>query len=114
MMAGRPRWPISTFGSIKTTGLGTGRYRTQTRFRHWDGPARQVTADGSSRDAAQAVLKDDLAARLPASGIGDSLNANSPFLALAQARLEHVMLNVDRTQSTKDTYNRELRGLMLP
>lgn len=77
-MAGRPRLPFSTFGSIKTTAVGAGRYRAQARFRDEDGRARQVTAVGSSRSAAQAALKVDLAARLRAGGAGDSLNAGSP------------------------------------
>lgn len=50
-MAGRPRLPISTFGAIKMTEVGAGRFRATTRFRDWDGQSRQVTATGSSRNA---------------------------------------------------------------
>jgi len=113
-MAGRPRLPFSTFGSIRTTAVGAGRYRAQARFRDEDGRARQVTAVGSSRNAAQAALKVDLAAHLRASGAGDSLNAGSPFPLLAQAWMEDVMLDVDRATGTKDVYQSELRGLVLP
>jgi len=63
-MAGRPRLPISTFGSIKTAEVGPGRFRAWTRFRDWDGETRQVTATGSSRSAAKTALKVDLAARM--------------------------------------------------
>ncbi|WP_166789463.1 site-specific integrase [Cryobacterium sp. TMS1-20-1] len=85
-----------------------------TRFRDWDGQTRKVTATGSSRNDAQAALKSDLAARLRAGGSGDLLTASSPFLLLAAAWMEDVMLDVDRTQGTKDTYQRELRVLVLP
>jgi hypothetical protein len=114
MVGGRPRLPISTFGAIKTTTLGVRRYRVQTRFRDWDGRTRQVTAVGSSRNAAQSALKVGLAARLSGGGIGDSVTADSPFPALAQAWLEDVTLDVDRSQGAKDTYQRQVRGLDFP
>ncbi len=110
-MAGRPRLPISTFGAITTQQVSLGIFRSVTRFRDWDGQTRKVTATGSSRNAAQAALKSDLAARLRAGGSGDLLTASSPFLALAAAWMEDVMLDVDRSQGTKDTY---LRVLVLP
>ncbi|TFC74582.1 site-specific integrase [Cryobacterium sp. TMS1-20-1] len=113
-MAGRPRLPISTFGAITTQQVSLGIFRSVTRFRDWDGQTRKVTATGSSRNDAQAALKSDLAARLRAGGSGDLLTASSPFLLLAAAWMEDVMLDVDRTQGTKDTYQRELRVLVLP
>ncbi|TFD65545.1 site-specific integrase [Cryobacterium sp. Hb1] len=113
-MAGRPRLPISTFGSITTVKLGPGRFRATTVFRDWDGQSRQVGATRESRNAAQAALKVDLAARLRTGGAGDSLTASSPFPLLAEAWMEDVMLDVDRSQGTKDTYQRELRVLVVP
>ncbi len=113
-MAGRPRLPISTFGAITTQQVSLGIFRSVTRFRDWDGQTRKVTATGSSRNDAQAALKSDLAARLRAGGSGDLLTASSPFLLLAAAWMEDVMLDVDRSQGTKDTYQRELRVLVLP
>jgi len=113
-MAGRPRLPISTFGTIKTTEVGPGRFRAVTRFRDWDGQSRQVTATGSSRNAAKIALKIELATRMRVGDAGDALNADSPFTMLADAWLEDLMLDVDRADSTKDIYERELRGLVLP
>ncbi|SEO05195.1 tyrosine-type recombinase/integrase [Cryobacterium luteum] len=113
-MAGRPRLPISTFGSITTVKLGPGRFRATTVFRDWDGQCRQVGATRESRNAAQAALKVDLAARMRSGGVGDSLDASSPFPVLAAAWMEDVMLDVDRSQGTKDTYQRELRVLVVP
>jgi len=113
-MAGRPRLPISTFGSIRTTEVGAGRFRAWTRFRDWDGQTRQVTATGSSRNAAATALKVDLAQRMRAGDATDSLDAGSPFPMLAEAWLEDLLLDVDRAESTKEIYERELRGLVLP
>ena len=84
------------------------------RFRGWDGQTRKVTATSSSRNAAQAALKADLAARLHAGDVGDLLHAGSPFPLLAAAWMEDVMNDVDRSQGTKDTYQRQLRLLVLP
>ena len=113
-MAGRPRLPISTFGSITTVKLGPARFRATTVFRDWDGQSRQAGATRESRNGAQAALKVDLAARMRSNGVGDSLDASSPFPMLAAAWLEDVMLDVDRSQGTKDTYQRELRVLVVP
>nr|WP_241982311.1 hypothetical protein [Cryobacterium ruanii] len=113
-MAGRPRLPISTFGAIKTTEVGAGRFRATARFRDWDGQSRQVTATGSSRNAAETALKVELAARMRVGNVGDSANAGSPFRMLAEAWLEDLMLDVDRANGTKTVYENELRGLVLP
>ena len=113
-MAGRPRLPISTFGAIKTTEVGAGRFRATARFRDWDGQSRQVTATGSSRNAAETALKVELATRMRIGNVGDSVNAGSPFRMLAEAWLEDLMLDVDRANGTKTVYEYELRGLVLP
>ncbi len=113
-MAGRPRLPVSTFGAIKTAQVGPGRFRAWTRFRDWDGHTRQVTATASSRGAAASALKVDLAQRMHTGDTTDSLNAGSPFSLLAEAWLEDLYLDVDRADSTKETYERVLRGMVLP
>ncbi|WP_166784921.1 MULTISPECIES: tyrosine-type recombinase/integrase [unclassified Cryobacterium] len=71
-------------------------------------------ATRSSRNAAQAALKVALAARMHAGDVGDSLQAGSPFPLLAAAWMDDVMNDVDRSQGTKDTYQRQLRLLVLP
>lgn len=113
-MAGRPRLPIGTFGAITTAQLGPRRFRATTRMRDWDGQTRQVVATGSSRNAAQSALKIDLARRMRAGDTSDALNADSPFTMLADAWLEDVRLDVDRAESTKEVYERELQSLVLP
>jgi hypothetical protein len=113
-MVGRPRTPISTGGTIRTRKVNPGVFRAITIFRDWDGQNRKVVASGVSRNAAEAALKADLTARLRSGGVGDSLNASSPFVLLAQAWMEDVAQNVDRSQGTRDMCQRELRSLILP
>lgn len=58
-MAGRPRLPVSTFGSIKSIEVGLGRFGATSRFRDWDGQTSKVSSTASSRNAATTALKDD-------------------------------------------------------
>lgn len=113
-MAGRPRLSIGTFGEIKTNQVGPGRFRAYTRFRDWDGQTRQVTATSLSRNAAKTALKIELAERMRVGDAGDSLRVDSPFPVLAEAWLEDLRLDVDRSDGTKEVYGRELRSLVLP
>lgn len=113
-MAGRPRLPIGTFGAIQTSRLAPDRYRAWTRFRDWDGQTRQVTVTAASRNAAITLLKGDLTKRMHAGDSIDSVNAGSPFTLLAEAWLADLQMDVDRADSTKEIYERELRGLVLP
>lgn len=113
-MAGRPRLPIGTFGEIKTNQVGPGRFRAYTRFRDWDGETRQVTATAGSRGAAKAALKIQLQTRMRVGDNGDGLTADSPFTELADAWMEDVRRDVDRSDGTKETYAREMRSLVVP
>ncbi|RXZ71216.1 tyrosine-type recombinase/integrase [Agromyces albus] len=113
-MAGRPRLAIGTYGSIQTTELARGRFRALTRFRDWDGQTRQVGATGESRNAAITALKLDLQERMRHAGTQGSLTPDSKFTDLADAWLDDLRLDVDRAESTKETYERQLRGSVLP
>ncbi len=113
-MAGRPRLPIGAFGAITTTRLGPRRFRASARVRDLDGQTRQVAATGSSRSAAESALKVDLAHRMRGGDASEGLNADSPFSELAEAWLADLLLDVDRAESTKEIYERELRSLVLP
>lgn len=112
-MAGRPRLPIGAFGDVKTNQVGPGRFRAYARFRDWDGETRQVSATGASRGAAKSALKERLATRMRLGG-GDTLTGDSPFTKLADAWIEDVRRDVDRSDGTKETYARELRTLIVP
>ncbi|MBT2498526.1 tyrosine-type recombinase/integrase [Agromyces sp. ISL-38] len=113
-MAGRPRLPIGTYGTIQTTELARGRVRAQTRFRDWDGQTRQVVATGESRNAAVTALKVDLNERMRHAGTQGSLTPDSRFADLADAWLDDLRLDVERAESTKETYGRQLRTQVLP
>ncbi|GAA4374894.1 phage integrase central domain-containing protein [Agromyces bauzanensis] len=113
-MAGRPRLAIGTYGSIQTIELARGRFRALTRFRDWDGQTRQVAATGESRNAAITALKLDLQERVRHAGTTGSLTPDSKFADLADAWLDDLRLDVDRAETTKETYERQLRGIVLP
>lgn len=100
-MAGRPRLPIGTFGEIKMNQVAPVRFRAYTRFRDWDGETRQVTATAASKGAAKAALKIQLQTRMRIGGSGDSLTADSPFTELADAWIEDVQRDVDRSDESR-------------
>lgn len=113
-MAGRPRLDIGTFGDITTTETAPGQFRARTRYRDEDGQTRQVTATGPSKNSARAALKKKLAERQRASLTADSLTPDSPFPDLADRWLEDVRVDPERSDGTKEVYERELRSLILP
>lgn len=112
-MSGRPRTPIGTFGEISIREIAPGRFRAATRFRDWDGQARQVSATADSRRAAGAELKVRLAERQQRATDG-SLSGSSSFRDLAAAWREDMLMNADLSDGTKETYGRELRTLVMP
>ncbi|MWB99025.1 tyrosine-type recombinase/integrase [Agromyces seonyuensis] len=113
-MAGRPRQPVGTFGSITTTEVERGKFRATTRFRDWDGQSRKVSATGKSRRAAESALKVELQNRMHVGGGQDEVLADSPFAELAAAWVEDLRLDVDRAASTKAQYERALRLWVMP
>ncbi|MFV0374532.1 tyrosine-type recombinase/integrase [Microbacterium sp.] len=113
-MPGRPRTPLGTFGEVATRQIGPRRFRASTRLRDWDGQSRQITATGESASAARSALKTRIAERLRAGDSSGALTADSPFADLADAWLEDLWLDADRSDGTKEVYERELRSLVLP
>lgn len=113
-MAGRPRLPIGTFGEITVRQVTPHRYQASTRYRDWDGQTRQVSATADGRTAATTALKVRIAARVRQGNADDRLTADSLFSALADAWLEDLHLDVDRSEGTKEVYERELRTLVMP
>jgi hypothetical protein len=85
----------------------------ELRYTVSDGQTRQVTATASSSNAAKMALKAQLADRVRASGASDALTADSPFPRLAGAWLEQLRIDPDRSEGTKEVYERELRSLVL-
>lgn len=113
-MSGRPRLEIGTFGDIAVSTLAPQRVRACTRYRDWDGRTRQVTATGCSASAAKAALKSKLAQRQRAGDYADRLSPDSSFTDLADAWLEELRRDPERSEGTKEVYERELRTLILP
>lgn len=113
-MAGCPHLAIGTHGAIQTTARASGRFRALTRFRDWDGQTRRVVASGESRNAATTALKLDLQERIRYAGTQGVLTPDSRFSELAEGWLDDLRMDVDRAESTKETYERQLRSSVLP
>ncbi|MGR0221580.1 tyrosine-type recombinase/integrase [Agromyces sp. ZXT2-6] len=113
-MAGRKRLPIGTFGEITVQKVAVRKYRASTRYRDWDGVTRQVSWTAESRAAAAWALKKELTGRMRLGDGADGLSADSPFSDLAAAWLEDMCRDHDLADNTKDTYERELRTLVMP
>ncbi|GAA2973852.1 tyrosine-type recombinase/integrase [Microbacterium terrae] len=113
-MAGRPRLPIGTFGEITTREVAPRRFRASARLRDWDGRTRQVSATSESASAARSALKARIAERMRAGDTSGALTADSPFADLADAWLEDLRMDSDRSDGTKEVYERELRSLVQP
>lgn len=113
-MAGRKRLPIGTFGQITVQKVAVRKYRASTRYRDWDGVTRQVSWTAESRAAAAWALQKELTGRMRLGDGADGLSADSPFSDVAAAWLEHMRRDHDLADNTKDTYERELRTLVMP
>ncbi|WP_162564339.1 MULTISPECIES: hypothetical protein [Microbacterium] len=112
-MAGRPRTPIGTLGDIAVREVLPGKFIATTRFRDWDGQARQVSATAGSRAGARSELKLRLVERQQQAADG-ALSAESSFRELADAWRQDMLMSADLSDGTKGTYERELRTLVLP
>ena len=60
----RPRLTIGTFGEISTRMMPSGQFEGRTRYRDWDGLARQVQSAGATAAAAERAVKGRLADRV--------------------------------------------------
>ena len=105
-MAGRPRTPIGTYGSVNVHRRGK-HVTAETRFRDADGRLRRVTASASSAAAARLRLKEKLRGR-PSYGNGGSLGVSSTFGELADLWLADLELR-DVAEGTRQTYRDQLR-----
>jgi len=111
---GRPRIPIGTFGTISHQHLAAGGYAARTRYRDWDGKARQVQATGPSRSSAELALKKKLAERSLFQPTFTILNADSSFPALVNYWLEDLDIEGRISRTTHLLYERNMRTLVLP
>lgn len=106
--------PIGTFGEITVREVAPRRFRASARLRDWDGQTRQMSATGESAGAARTALKSRIAERMRAGDTSGALTADSTFDDLADAWLEDLRMDSDRSDGTKEVYERELRSLVRP
>lgn len=109
-MAGRPRTPLGTHGSIHVRRRGR-THTAETRVRDGDGRLRRVAASAGSAAAARRELQKRLQNR-PAPGYGQ-LQAWSSFADLVELWLAGLDLR-DLALGTKDSYRDVVRLHVLP
>lgn len=111
---GRPRTPIGTFGKVRLTKSTSGRTIASTRYRDWDGLARQVSASGTTKAAAERALKTKLSERPLFQPSSPTLTPDSGFPALMDYWLEDMELEDRLSLTTRQLYERNMRGLVMP
>jgi integrase len=110
----RSRLPIGTFGDITTRLMPSGRYEARTRYRDWDGQARQVQSSGTTAKAAERALKGRLADRFLQQPTDTTLTPDSLFKDLVTYWLEDIDLEGRISRTTRNLYERNMRTLVSP
>lgn len=106
-MAGRPRTPIGSWGTISLRRSSTGQWRARTRYRDQDGHLRQVTASGTSKSRAQRQLQDKLQQRYRASE-GSNLTSKSTLTQLIDYYLERIEIKPQTLYKYQTTTNKHI------
>jgi integrase len=110
----RPRLTIGTFGEITTRVMPSGRFEARTRYRDWDGRARQVQAAGATAKAAEGALKAKLAERSLLRPTDSTLTPDSLFADLVAYWLNDIDLEGRISRTTRNLYERNMRTLVSP
>jgi integrase len=110
----RPRLTIGTFGDITTRVMPSGRFEARTRYRDWDGRARQVQATGATAKAAEGALKARLAERSLFRPADTTLTPDSLFADLVAYWLKDIDMEGRISQTTRNLYERNMRTLVSP
>ena len=92
----------------------SGKVRVRTNFRDWDGRKRLIQASGSTKAAAERILKQKLLDRTQCRPTDTSLTPDSTFEQLGHYWLEDIELENRLAQATRDRYAYPLRQLVLP
>jgi integrase len=106
-MRGRAPLPIGTSGQVSYSGP-KGRITALTRFRDFDGVTRRVSAQGTSKAAADAALKEKLKARTHLGGL--ELTRDSTIKELS----ERWLPTLTQSQSTQDSYRQKVERYIIP
>jgi hypothetical protein len=107
---GRPRLTIGTFGDVTTRVMPSGRFEARTRYRDWDGRARQVQATGATAKAAEGALKARLAERSLLQPTDTTLTPDSLFTDLVTYWLNDIDMEGRISKTTRNLYERNVRG----
>lgn len=109
---GRPRTPIGTFGEI-TVRCVSRSYVASTRMRDWDGKLRRIEATGSTRSQAKAELKRRISCRGDHRASSGILTGDTTFPELVEFWIDDMADDPRLAQSTKNTYENNMRTLVL-
>jgi len=104
---GRAPLPIGTSGQVSYSGP-KGTITALTRFRDFDGVTRRVSAQGPSKAAADAALKEKLKARTHLGGL--ELTRDSTIKELSDRWLP----TLTQSQATQDSYRQKVERYIIP
>jgi integrase len=107
MARGRAPLPIGTSGQVSYSGP-KGQITALTRFRDFDGVTRRVSAQGTSKAAADSALKEKLKARTHLGGL--ELTRDSTIKELS----ERWLPTLKQSQSTQDSYRQKVERYIIP
>jgi integrase len=107
MPRGRAPLPIGTSGQVSFSGP-KGTITALSRFRDFDGVTRRVSAQGTSKAAADAALKEKLKARTHLGGL--ELTRDSTIKELS----ERWLPTLTQSQATQDSYRQKVERYIIP
>lgn len=107
MPRGRAPLQIGTSGQVSYSGP-KGRVTALVRFRDFDGVTRRVSAQGTSKAAADAALKEKLKARTHLGGL--ELTRDSTIKELS----ERWLPTLTQSQATQDSYRQKVERYIIP
>lgn len=108
----RPPTPLGTWGPTHTFEVRPGVYRARARVRDQDGRSRLVSATGTTKAAAERVLREILVNRVAPTG--DLITADLRLTRLAELWLAFLRAEGRIEQTTINEYERVLNTVVLP
>jgi integrase len=112
MGRGRPPTAVGTWGTIRTSRVREGAYRSRTRIRDKDGVTREVTATGTTSAAAERALRQKLVDRQTPTQQG--ITADTTITKLAAAWLAFLRDEGRIEMTTIHEYERVLTKVVFP
>jgi len=106
-MRGRVPLPIGTSGHVSIS-RSDGKVTALTRFRDFDGVTRRVSAQGTSKSAAETALQQKLQSRTHLGGL--ELTRDSTIKELS----ERWLPTLTQSQATQDSYRQKVERYIIP